>query len=138
LPEAVSIFILPPSREELERRLRRRSEADNELRRRLTGEEISVDKTEAILQRRLREASREIENYSQYDYILVNEKVEPAIDILQSIVKAERLKRLSASRRPEDEVVLATARLAERPHMMEQVQTILATFDLSRSHATTE
>jgi guanylate kinase len=138
LPEAVSIFILPPSREELERRLRRRSEADNELRRRLTGEDISADKTEAILQRRLQEASREIENYSQYDYILVNEKVEPAIDILQSIVKAERLKRLSASRRPEDEVVLATARLAERPHMMEQVQTILATFDLSRSHATTE
>jgi guanylate kinase len=138
LPEAVSIFILPPSREELERRLRRRSEAEDELRRRLTGEEISVDKTEAILQRRLQEASREIENYSQYDYILVNEKVEPAIDILQSIVKAERLKRLTAARRPEDEVVLATARLAERPHMMEQVQTILATFDLSRSHATTE
>ena len=138
LPDAVSIFILPPSREELERRLRRRSHAENELRRQLTGEEAPEDKTESILQRRLHEASREIENYSQYDYILVNERVEPAIDILQAIVKAERLKRSSAARRPEDELALATAHLAERPHMMEQVETILATFDLSRSQAATE
>jgi len=138
LPEAVSIFILPPSREELELRLRRRSQAENDIRRQLTGEDVPADKTEAILQRRLREASHEIENYSQYDYILVNEKVEAAIDILQAIVKAERLKRSQVARRTEDEVVLATAKLAERPHMLEQVQTILATFDLSRSHAATE
>jgi guanylate kinase len=138
LPEAVSIFILPPSREELERRLRRRSQIEDEQRRQLTGETVPADKTEATLQRRLQEASREIENYSQYDYILVNEKVEPAIDILQSIVKAERVKRSLAKQSAEEEMVLATARLAERPHMMEQVQTILATFDLSRSHATTE
>jgi guanylate kinase len=138
LPDAVSIFILPPSRQELESRLRRRSQAEYEIRRELTGEDVPADKTEAILQRRLKEASREIENYSQYDYILVNEKVEPAIDILQAIVKAERLKRSLVARRQEDEVVLATAKLAERPHMMEQVQTILATFDLSCSHAATE
>ena len=138
LPEAVSIFILPPSREELERRLRRRSQAEDELRHQLTGQQVPADKTEAILQRRLQEASREIENYRQYDYILVNEKVEPAIDILQAIVKAERLKRSSAPRRPEEELVLAAAQQAERPHMIEQVQTILATFDLSRSHAARE
>jgi guanylate kinase len=138
LPEAVSIFILPPSREELERRLRRRTLAENEQRRELTGDGRSPEEMEAIVQRRLQEASREIENYSQYDYILVNEKVEPAIDILQAIVKAERLKRSLVARRQEDEVVLATAKLAERPHMMEQVQTILATFDLSCSHAATE
>jgi guanylate kinase len=138
LPAAVSIFILPPSREELERRLRRRSGTENEQRRQLTGEEVPADKTEAVLQRRLHEASREIENYSLYDYILVNEKVESAIDILQAIVNAERLKRSSGARRTEDEAVLATARLAERPRMMEQVQTVLATFDVSRSHAITE
>ena len=45
----------------------------------------------------------------QYDYILVNEKVESAIDILQAIVKAERLKRSGFARRPEDELVLAAA-----------------------------
>ncbi len=89
-----------------------------------------------MLQRRLQEASREIENYSQYDYILVNEKVEPAIDVLQSIVKAERVKRSPEPARAGDDQVLAAAESAERPNMMQQVQTILATFDLSSSHAT--
>lgn len=138
LPEAVSIFILPPSREELERRLWRRSETENAQRKKLTGEVAPKEKTEAILQRRLQEATREIENYSQYDYILVNEKVEPAIDILQAIVKAERLKRSPAPRSPEDELILGTAEMAERRHMMDQVQTTLATFDLSRSPTSME
>ena len=138
LPEAVSIFILPPSREELERRLRRRTLAENETRRQLTGKGKPADEMEAVLQRRLQEASREIENYSQYDYILVNEKVEPAIDVLQSIVRAERVKRSPEPARAGDEQVLATAEAAERPNMMQQVQTILATFDLSSSHADRE
>jgi guanylate kinase len=138
LPAAVSIFILPPSRQELERRLRRRTLAENETRRQLTGEGKSDDEMEAVLQRRLQEASREIENYSQYDYILVNEKVEPAIDVLQSIVRAERLNRSPEPSRAGDEQVLATAEAAERPNMMQQVQTILATFDLSSSHADRE
>jgi guanylate kinase len=138
LAEAVSIFILPPSREELERRLRRRTLAENETRRELTGEGKRPEEIEAIIQRRLQEASREIENYSEYDYILVNEKVEPAIDVLQAIVKAERVKRSAEPQRAGDEQVLATAEMAERRHMMEQVQTILATFDLSSSHTATE
>ena len=138
LPEAVSIFILPPSREELERRLRRRTLAENEERRKLTGDSRTAEELEPIVQRRLQEASREIEKYSQYDYILVNEKVEPAIDVLQSIVKAERLKRSPEPPRPEDEQALANAELAERRNMMEQVQTVLATFEESRSHTTTE
>jgi len=138
LPEAVSIFVLPPSREELERRLRRRTLAENEERRKLTGDGKTPEELEAIVQRRLQEASREIENYSQYDYILVNEKVEPAIDVLQSIVKAERRKRSPEAPRPGDEQVMATAELAERRHMMEQVQTVLATFEESRSHTTME
>jgi guanylate kinase len=138
LPEAVSIFILPPSREELERRLRRRTLAENEERRKLTGDGKTPEELEAIVQRRLQEASREIENYSQYDYILVNEKVEPAIDVLQSIVKAERLKRSPEPPRPGDEQAMATAELAERRNMMKHVQTILATFEESRSHTTME
>jgi guanylate kinase len=131
LPEAASIFILPPSREELERRLRRRTLAENETRRELTGKGKSPEEMEAILLRRLQEASREIENYSQYDYILVNEKVERAIDVLQAIVKAERVKRSPEPQRAGDEQVVAIAEMAERQHMMEQVQTILATFDIS-------
>ena len=138
LPDAVSIFILPPSREELERRLRRRTLAENEEQRKLTGDSRTVEQLEPIVQRRLQEASREIEKYSQYDYILVNEKVEPAIDVLGSIVKAERLKRSPEPPRPGDEQAMATARFAERRNMMEQVQTVLATFEESRSHTTTE
>ena len=128
VPEAASIFILPPSRQELESRLRRRTEAENEERRKASGEVMPAEKLEAIIQRRLHGASREIENYSQYDYILVNEKVEPAIDILQAIVMAERLRHTEGPRRAEDECALATAEMAERRYMMEQVQTILATF----------
>ena len=131
MPEAVSIFILPPSRQELESRLRRRTLAENAERSKLTGEEMPAEKIEAILQRRLQGASREIENYSQYDYILVNEKVEAAIDVLQAIVKAERVKRSPGPQDAEEQRVLATAELAERRHMMGKVQTILATFDYS-------
>ena len=138
LPEAVSIFILPPSRQELERRLRRRTLVESETRLALTGDGKPPQDIEAIIQRRLQEASREIENYSQYDYILVNEKVEPAIDVLQSIVQAGRLKHSPEPPRPGDEQVRATAKLAERRNMMEQVQTVLATFEESRSHTTTE
>jgi guanylate kinase len=138
LPEAVSIFILPPSREELERRLRRRTLAENEERRKLTGDRRTAEELEPIVQRRLQEASREIEKYSQYDYILVNEKVEPAIDVLESIVKAERRKRSPEPPRAGDEQVMASAALAERRNMMEQVHTVLATFEESRSHTTTE
>ena len=138
LPEAVSIFILPPSRDELERRLRRRTLAENETRRQMTGEGKPAEEIEAVLQRRLQEASREIENYSLYDYILVNEKVEVAIDVLQSIVKAERRKRSSDSGLEDDQQESATAAAAERPNMMHQVQTILATFVVSSSSADRE
>ncbi len=55
IPDAVSIFILPPDREKLEWRLRNRG----------------LD-SEAVILRRLDTARREIENYSKYDYILVN------------------------------------------------------------------
>jgi len=138
LPEAVSIFILPPSRDELERRLRRRTLAENETRRQMTGEGKPAEEIEAVLQRRLQEASREIENYSLYDYILVNEKVEVAIDVLQSIVKAERRKRSSDCGLEDDQQESATAAAAERPGMMQQVQTILATFVVSSSSADRE
>lgn len=73
LPEAVSIFILPPSRRELEERLRRRSED-----------------SEDVIQKRLRNASREIYGYEQYDYVLINDLLDRSAARLQSIVRAER------------------------------------------------
>jgi guanylate kinase len=83
IPDAVSIFILAPSREILEARLRARSED-----------------SEQVIERRLREAAREIRNYALYDYILVNREVGAAADTLAAIVKAERIRRC----RMEDEI----------------------------------
>ena len=83
VPDAVSIFILAPSREILEERLRARGED-----------------AESVIQRRLREAAREIRNYRAYDYILVNRDVDVAADTLAGVVKAERIRRS----RMEDEI----------------------------------
>ncbi len=138
MPEAVSIFILPPSREELERRLRRRSEADDDIQRQMLGAEARCFNTEEIIQRRLRTASREIENFGQYDYILVNDRLEQSIDILKSIVEAERLQRSGIHPKSGEELILRTAARARRPQMMPEVQSILATFDLSRFPTVTE
>ena len=83
LPEAVSIFVLPPSRQVLEQRLRARS-ADSE----------------KVIERRLRGAAEEARNYAQYDYVLINNDLEESVTRLQAIVKAERIRR----GRMEDEV----------------------------------
>jgi guanylate kinase len=77
IPDAVSIFILPPSREVLEQRLRARSQ----------------DK-EDVIQRRLANAAREIGNYNLYDYVLVNNDLDLAAETLKAIVRAERVKRV--------------------------------------------
>ena len=73
LPHAVSIFILPPSRSELEERLRRRGED-----------------AEDVIQKRLRNAGREICGYDHYDYVLINDLLERSAARLRSIVLAER------------------------------------------------
>ncbi len=76
IPEAVTIFILPPSRDILEQRLRSRSED-----------------SETVIQRRLREAAEELRNYKQYDYVLVNHQVEESTATLAAIIRAERIRR---------------------------------------------
>jgi guanylate kinase len=75
IPEAISIFVLPPSREVLEQRLRARSQDSEE-----------------VIQRRLRGAAEEVRNYTQYDYVLINREIEEASARLASIVKAERMR----------------------------------------------
>lgn len=76
IPEAVTIFILAPSRDILEQRLRARSED-----------------SEQVIQRRLKDAAEEIRNYVQYDYVLVNHQVEESVATLAAIVRAERVRR---------------------------------------------
>lgn len=74
--DLVTVFILPPSQEELERRLRSRQQDD-----------------ESIIQDRMQKASDEISHYSEYDYIIVNTNLEKSIQKAQSILEAERCKR---------------------------------------------
>jgi guanylate kinase len=76
IPEAISIFVLPPSREVLEQRLRARSQD-----------------TEEVIQRRLKGAAEEVRNYKQYDYVLINRELEESAARLTSIVRAERLRK---------------------------------------------
>jgi len=114
LPDAVTIFVLPPSRDILEKRLRRRSEAEG-----------VVD--EEIIQRRLHTAAKEIENYSKYRYILVNDRLEESIDELKAIVLAERSQRSQGgvSDQPNIQVLAESCLL---PNMRPRIQRILATF----------
>lgn len=77
IPDAVSIFVLAPSREILEHRLRNRSED-----------------AEEVIQRRLMKAAGEIRNYSMYDYVLVNDDLGRSTETLAAIIRAERVRRV--------------------------------------------
>jgi len=84
LPEAVSVFILPPSFQELSRRLRdRHSDAPEEI------------------ERRLQTAREEIAHWSEYDYLVVNDHLPDATQALRAIVRAARFRRPSQARRVE-------------------------------------
>jgi guanylate kinase len=76
IPAGVSIFILAPSRQILEERLRARSQD-----------------SESVILRRLHDAAGEIRNYSLYDYVLVNREVAASVETLVAIVKATRSRR---------------------------------------------
>ncbi|WP_372424654.1 guanylate kinase [Salinarimonas chemoclinalis] len=75
-PDVASVFILPPSIAELEKRLARRAEDDH-----------------ATIRRRLRTALGEIERWRDYDYVLVNDDLERTFHDLEAILKAERVRR---------------------------------------------
>jgi guanylate kinase len=115
MPEAVSIFILPPSRTELETRLTNRSQAEH----------VTSDK---VIRRRLEEAGREIEKYPNYDYILVNDQVDKSVDQLKSIVLAERSKRLKV---PISKEISAKAEGLKLENMRPRAQHIFESFGLA-------
>lgn len=74
--DLVKVFILPPSAEDLEKRLRTRAQD-----------------TDEVVRQRMAEASDEISHYFEYDYIIVNHEVEDSLARLQAILAAERQKR---------------------------------------------
>src|SRR5476649_1005101 len=102
MPDAVSVFVLPPSRKELESRLRKRS-------------------------------SREIVNYPNYDYILVNDHLEQSLDHLVGIVMGERVRRSGKRPSAEEERYLGKAEKCLMRKMEGEIKDILASFDESHS-----
>ena len=92
IPEAVSIFILPPSRAALEQRLKGRS-----------------TDSDAVIQRRLRDAAEDLGHWREFDYVVINDRFEQAIEDLQAIVE-NRGGRLQAAR---PEVVQLAAGLVD-------------------------
>ena len=74
-PDIVRVFILPPSMEELERRLRHRGTDSDE-----------------VIERRMERAAAEISHWAEYDYVLVNEDKETCLGKVHAILEAERLK----------------------------------------------
>ena len=115
IPDAVSIFVLPPSRTELESRLRKRSQSENV-------------HSEEVIRRRLDTARREIENYPNYDYILVNDRLEQSVDRLQAIVLAERSKRSGKPLAEQEKRYLEAAKRSLKCNMEDKVKSILASF----------
>ena len=86
-PGTVGVFVLPPSFEVLEQRLRGRSKD-----------------IEAAMRRRLRRARDEVAAFAEYDYVVVNDELEACVDRLRAIVLAERA-RLRSMRGAAEEIV---------------------------------
>ncbi len=108
LPGAVSIFILPPDRKTLEKRLRGRS-----------------SDSDGVIETRLATATREIENYEKYDYILVNDRLEESVETLKAILLVERQQRTGSS---EDAAMSAIVESCRLRNVRQQLQPILASF----------
>ena len=75
LPGSISIFILPPSRQALEARLRDRKQD-----------------TEEVILARMQEAREEMQHYDEYDYVIFNDDFEHAVNELEAIFVSEKLK----------------------------------------------
>ena len=108
LPAAVAVFVLPPSRQELERRLRARG----------------LDAPD-VIQRRLERAREEIESHETYDYLVVNRDLSSTCAQVEAILLTERAARRGQPPPPEAEAHAAAAR---REATKSQVSAILESF----------
>lgn len=82
IPEALSIFILPPSKEALRARLTTRGQDD-----------------ERVIERRMTDAASESSHYHEYDYLVINDVFDHALTDLMSIFRAQRLQTVQQIRR---------------------------------------
>ncbi len=119
MQEAVSIFVLPPTPEILEARLRNRSRAEGSL-------------DDAVIARRLAKARSEIGSYDRYGYVLLNDILDIAVDELSAIVSVERFRRAGASQETPAELARLEALAAgcRQAGIRSRLQPVLAAFGL--------
>jgi guanylate kinase len=114
MPESVSIFVLPPDKPTLVSRLRKRSQAEN----------VKPE----VIERRLDTATREIEKYRDYGYILVNDRLEQAVDELRAIILSERIRRRGHAEPPEAKDLFTIAERCRQANSQERIQPVLLSF----------
>jgi len=117
IPESVSIFVLPPTPRILRTRLRNRMRAEGD-----------VDEEE--LYRRLSEARKEIENYRDYGYILINDILDRAVAQLEAIVLAERYYRNAEPIVYRSSRVLEVAAACRQSNSRERLKPVLEAFGI--------
>ena len=117
MPEAVGVFVVPPNPRVLRTRLRNRSRAEG------------VENEEELF-RRLREASKEIEKYREYGYILVNDILDRAVAQLEAIVLAERFYRNGEVIAYRSRRVLEVAAACLQSNSQERLKPVLEAFGL--------
>ena len=123
ISDAVSIFVLPPNPDELKMRLRNRSVLEGKL-------------DEQEIARRLAKARGEIEAYRQYNYVLVNDKLDYAVESLTAIVITERARRHGTPIDPETARMMQLADKCRQANATDRLYPVLSSFGLLDMHAT--
>ncbi len=120
MPEAISIFILPPNPDVLALRLRNRSRSEGGV-------------EQSIVEKRLATARHEIENYREYCYILINDVLERAVEELTAIVVAERSNAVETVETTNAELLRSRslARQCLLENSSQRLQPVLASFGIS-------
>ncbi len=122
MPEAVTIFLMPPSPEDLAYRLRGRSRAEGA---------VDIE----VIHRRLATARREIENYREYGYILVNDILDRAVEEMSAIVFAERMSRNHGSCNAEDRRLIEIAERCRQRNSEARIKPVLQAFGVVKAEA---
>jgi len=117
MPNAVSIFVMPPNPKVLRTRLRNRSRAEGHM-------------NESVLYLRLSEASNEIEKYHDYSYILVNDVLDRAVAQLEAIILAERFYRSGDEIPFRSQRVLEIAAACKNVNSRGRLQPVLEAFGI--------
>ena len=122
MPDAVSIFLMPPSPEILAIRLRSRSRAEGAV----------IDE---VINRRLNRARQEIENYREYGYILVNDILDRAVEEMSAIVSAERMARNPGVRTADDRRLVEIAERCRQRNSEARIKPVLRAFGVVNAEA---